>query len=301
MMWRRFEKLKESVWPPAVLFENSLPLLARYSTRLFVAVVWCAVLWALLGTDAFPRQYIEQERQDVADIPCFLFKPADVSSDILAQGSDVDFGESSQAIVTVLHENGSLEYKVVTVQLDTRCQNLLEVQTVGISESDLNMTTVNLSNGSLNIVVSSNSTKKIDLSETTTEDENDLTLLYIPDGHFFALGLLLVFSLVCGFLAKLVFLPPLFGMIVSGIILTNVPHVDFAHDISPTWSSSIRNTALTIVLIRGGLALNPQQLKRLKRAVLLLAIIPCTLEGTLDGVVATFYLEMPWHWGFLLG
>ncbi len=302
---KKIQQLKDSLWPPKVFLRKCFPYLCRYLTRVFVAVVWCAVLWALLGTDAFPREYIEDQDSDkaVPNPPCYQLK--DLSSEefneALRRGSPINTSElnrsSEQAVVTVLHENETVSYQVITAQLDSECQNLLQVLRVELVET----------NGSFseNLTTVVNVTSTLDLSQSSSEDlseeEDTTTLLYLPDGHFFALGLLLVFSLVCGFLAKLVFLPPLFGMILAGFILRNVSAVDFANDISPPWSSTLRNVALAIVLIRGGLALNPKQLKRLKRAVVLLAFVPCILEGALDGLIATFYLGMPWQWGFLLG
>lgn len=125
--------------------------------------------------------------------------------------------------------------------------------------------------------------------------------LDIPDGHFFAVFILLVFSAFFGFLTRLVFLPPLTGMLIAGFILRNISRISFAADINPIWSSTIRNICLVVVLIRGGLSLDSRQLKRLKLAVPLLALLPCISEGGVDGVVATFFLPLPWKWGLMLG
>ncbi len=127
------------------------------------------------------------------------------------------------------------------------------------------------------------------------------SLLDIPVGHFFSLALLLVVSSVFGVLAKWLLLPQLVGMIVAGFLLRNVPGIDFARHISNIWSSNIRNIALIIVLTRGGLSMDFKQLKRLKFAVLLLAFVPCVLEGVVDGLLATFWLKLPWQFAFTLG
>ncbi len=304
MAIRKLRKLKDSLWPPQELQRTATPYLGRYLTRICVAAVWCGVLWALLGDDALPKSYIESQKPEeaVSSPPCHQLKnvPPAVLAEALIIGSPEatsGLNETLEYLVAVLHENASVTYQVITAQLDSVCRNLLHVLRVELARSEGNLTG--------NFTVVANTTSLLDLSDSTAEDtdeEDDTnTLLYIPDGHFFALGLLLVFSLVCGFLAKLVCLPSLFGMILAGFILRNVSAIDFADDISPPWSSTIRNVALAIVLIRGGLALNPKQLKRLKRAVVLLALVPCTLEGALDGLIATFYLGMPWQWGFLLG
>jgi hypothetical protein len=126
-------------------------------------------------------------------------------------------------------------------------------------------------------------------------------LLDVPYGHFFALFVLLITSSLFGFAAKLLYLPPLTGMLISGFTLRNVPRIDVASNIHPLWSSTIRNFCLVVVLIRGGLSLDAHQLKRLKLAVFLLAMIPCICEGAADGLVSTFLLPLPWKWGLMLG
>ena len=138
-------------------------------------------------------------------------------------------------------------------------------------------------------------------SQLAASSEGNQSLLVIPDGHFFALFMLLVFSALFGFLLKLLWLPPLTGMLIAGCMLRNIPSINFAADINPKWSSTVRNIALVVVLIRGGLSLNSKQLKRLKFAVFLLALLPCICEGAVDGIVATFFIPLPWKWGLMMG
>ena len=270
----RLQQLKKKILSRLrVSPQTVLLLLGKYSTRACVVLVWCGVLWSLIGTDAFPR------RSDAGrQLMCLTPDEARVVS--------LPEVNISMIPLTLLGENVSDSYEVVIVNLNGSCRDILEVQRLQI-EDDGNATG---ENGTSNVSILS-----INLPQMQTG------LLYIPDGHFFGLAALLIFSSLCGFLAKLVFLPPLFGMIVAGFILRNVPGIDFVRDINPAWSSTIRNIALVIVLIRGGLSLNPRQLKRLKLALLLLAFLPCTLEGAIDGVVGTFYLMMPWQYGFMLG
>lgn len=146
-----------------------------------------------------------------------------------------------------------------------------------------------------------NTSESMNICNASSISMERLGLLDISDGHFFALFILLVFAALLGFLVRLIYLHPLTGMLIAGFILRNVPYIDFAADINPMWSSTIRNICLVVVLIRGGLSLDSNQLKRLKVAVFLLAIVPCVCEGAVDGVVATFLLPLPWKWGLMLG
>ncbi len=88
-----------------------------------------------------------------------------------------------------------------------------------------------------------------------------------PDGTIFLLVVLVVSGIVFGELVALVRLPPLLGMLIMGIVLKNIPGITFQDD-WPAWSSSLRSLALTIILMRAGLGLDPQALKRLSGQLL---------------------------------
>ena len=50
-------------------------------------------------------------------------------------------------------------------------------------------------------------------------------------------------------------MPPLFGMLVVGILLRNIPYVNTAvtDGLDPGWSSVLRKIALSVILLRAGL------------------------------------------------
>lgn len=62
-----------------------------------------------------------------------------------------------------------------------------------------------------------------------------------------------------------------------------------------------RKIALTVILIRAGLGLDPVALKKLSFTVLRLAFAPCLTECLVEAVAAHFLLGLPWEWGFMLG
>ena len=62
-----------------------------------------------------------------------------------------------------------------------------------------------------------------------------------------------------------------------------------------------RNIALTVILTRAGLGLDPVALKRLSMGVIRLAFCPCLVEAVVEAVAAHFFLGFPWQWGFMLG
>ena len=251
--------------------------LGRYLTRACVVLIWCGVLWAFVGTSAFPKVLVDN--QQVGELMCLTEDEARTASLHLREWN------FTEALLTVHDQNSSDSYEVIVLNINGSCKSVVQVRSIEIVEEG---------SGIEENITSYINSLSINLPQ-------QMGLLYIPDGHFFGLAALFIFASFCGFLAKLVFLPPLCGMIVAGFILRNVPGIDFVRDINPVWSSTIRNVALVIVLTRGGLSLNLKQLKRLKLALVLLALLPCTLEGAIDGVVGTFYLRMPWQWAFMLG
>lgn len=57
-----------------------------------------------------------------------------------------------------------------------------------------------------------------------------------------------------------------------------------------------------MILIKGGLELNPGQLRRLSGVVARLTLLPCIAEAVAAGVAAHFLLpDFSWVWGLTLG
>lgn len=256
--------------------ENVFRITGRYITRIVVTITWCGVVWSLLGGSALPKQNLYDEICQVVS------QNVTMNDSILLPDSlnNTFYISSSELRVLSTFTDKSLN-QYVRIQIDSSewCDNISSIQITNHNWSLLVLDAVSLGDAK----------------------GGRSGLVDIPNGHFFALIMLLIFSSICGFIAKLVHLPPLFGMITAGILLRNVPYIDLASNIQPSWSSTIRNIALVIILIRGGLSMEPKDLKRLKHAVLILGAIPCVLEGVVDGVIAILYLRMPWPWGFMLG
>jgi NhaP-type Na+/H+ or K+/H+ antiporter len=89
--------------------------------------------------------------------------------------------------------------------------------------------------------------------------------------YIFLLGLLL------GYIFKLIRLPSLIGMLLTGIILG--PYA--LNALSPSLlqiSPELRQIALVIILMRAGLALDIKELQKVGRSAVLMSILPATLE-----------------------
>ena len=118
-----------------------------------------------------------------------------------------------------------------------------------------------------------------------------------PDGSIFSLLIIFIIAYLFGELLSLINFPPLLGMLISGSLIGNI----FQLNVDPQHSYILRNGALTIILLRAGLGLNPEILKKLSFVCLRLAFIPCIFEATTIAFVTYFLLSFPLIWGFLMG
>ncbi|XP_010639877.1 sodium/hydrogen exchanger 9B1 isoform X2 [Fukomys damarensis] len=129
----------------------------------------------------------------------------------------------------------------------------------------------------------------------------------LPGGNLF--GLVIIFYSAClgGTLLELIRipavppLPPLLGMLLAGFIIRNIPSISKHVRVPRKWSSTLRSTALTIILIRAGLGLDPEALRQMKGICFRLSFGPCIMEACTAAVVSHFVMDFPWQWGFLLG
>ncbi|CAI5669728.1 unnamed protein product [Oreochromis niloticus] len=129
----------------------------------------------------------------------------------------------------------------------------------------------------------------------------------LPGGNLFGIIILFICSMLGGKLVGMIQLPtlppfpPLLGMLLAGLLLRNVPYITDAIFIDTRWSAALRNIALSIILTRAGLGLNPEALSRLKAVCVRVALGPCMVEACIAAVVSHFLLGLPWVWGFILG
>ncbi|XP_076019301.1 sodium/hydrogen exchanger 9B2-like isoform X1 [Genypterus blacodes] len=129
----------------------------------------------------------------------------------------------------------------------------------------------------------------------------------LPGGNLFGIVILFICAVLGGKLVGMIQLPtlppfpPLLGMLLAGLLLRNVPYVTDAVYIDSNWSAALRNIALSIILTRAGLGLDPSALQRLKAVCLRLAVGPCVSEACIIAIVSHFLLDLPWVWGFILG
>ncbi|XP_063166381.1 sodium/hydrogen exchanger 9B2 [Candoia aspera] len=129
----------------------------------------------------------------------------------------------------------------------------------------------------------------------------------LPGGNLFGLLFLYLFAVIGGKIMGLIKfpglppLPPLLGMLLVGFLLRNIPLICDIVQINVKWGASLRSIALSIILARAGLGLDPKALKKLKAVCFRLSLGPCLIEACIAAVVSHFLMHLPWQWGFILG
>ncbi|KAK9879223.1 hypothetical protein WA026_004068 [Henosepilachna vigintioctopunctata] len=121
-----------------------------------------------------------------------------------------------------------------------------------------------------------------------------------PGGKLFTLILLTICSYLAGYLVSLIMLPGLIGMLCVGLIFQNTGIVNIDDSYSEI-TKNLRIAALVIILIRAGLDLDPDAMKRLKLTVLKLSLGPWTIEVITIALMMHYLVDFPWWWASLMG
>ncbi|KAH8376699.1 hypothetical protein KR093_000914, partial [Drosophila rubida] len=140
-----------------------------------------------------------------------------------------------------------------------------------------------------------------------------------PGGQLFSLVVLTVAANFGGYIISLTTLPRLIGMLLVGILFQVSPHsnlfnahiftflslqnvgwVDLDGDFAKV-TGHLRKFALTIILTRAGLEMEPEAFKKVYKTILKLGIVPWIVEATVMTIMSHFLLDLPWIWGCLLG
>lgn len=121
-----------------------------------------------------------------------------------------------------------------------------------------------------------------------------------PGGGLFQLIVLVLLGYIAGQIVKIVKLPPLLGMLITGIVLKTAGFITVS-GVYVNIVITLREVALSVILIKAGLGLDPAALVRLSLVVLRLACCPCLAEALGAAVVSHYILNFPWVWGLLVG
>uniref|UniRef100_T1KAV6 Cation/H+ exchanger transmembrane domain-containing protein n=1 Tax=Tetranychus urticae TaxID=32264 RepID=T1KAV6_TETUR len=113
------------------------------------------------------------------------------------------------------------------------------------------------------------------------------------------LAFLIIFALafIAGQLCKLVRVPTLVGMLLAGISLSNLTEIQ----LDPSLSSTARDLALGVILLRAGISLDPNALRKLSWVCLRLAFTPCVVEAVVLAIGTHLLLHLPFLWCMVVG
>lgn len=115
-----------------------------------------------------------------------------------------------------------------------------------------------------------------------------------------SLALIFFIGLVLGEIFTKLRLPGFLGMIITGIVLG--PHVfNLISDDILVISSDLRTIALVVILLRAGLALDMEDLKKIGRPAILMSFIPAILEITAVTILAPIFFDIPYLEALILG
>lgn len=120
------------------------------------------------------------------------------------------------------------------------------------------------------------------------------------DGAGFSVWILWQVSVLVGMVCKTYDVPPLLGNLISGIVLRNLPGgvVDALPD---SWSSIIRATGLSLILMRSGLELDVPMVMKQGWIAARLTVCPGFVEAMVVGGVSTQIFGMPIALALALG
>ncbi|XP_043686655.1 sodium/hydrogen exchanger 9B1-like [Vespula pensylvanica] len=126
----------------------------------------------------------------------------------------------------------------------------------------------------------------------------------LPRGSYFGLFVIVVFSYFLGWILAYIpyaNLPPVFGMLLAGIIVRNTNFYDIRQELGLKTLAKIRTLCLTFIMIRAGLQLTTTPIRRHPVFVAILAVLPCTMEMFILAICAKYILNYPWNWAFMTG
>ncbi|KAG5344392.1 SL9B1 protein, partial [Acromyrmex charruanus] len=128
--------------------------------------------------------------------------------------------------------------------------------------------------------------------------------MVLPGGSIFGLFVIVIFSYALGwtlaYIPRLHF-PPIFGMLLAGVIIRNTDVYNIYDVIGPSTISKIRIFCLTFIMVRAGLQLTTTALRAHPVFVMILSLVPCTIEMLAITVLCKYLLEFPWDWSFMTG
>ena len=147
-----------------------------------------------------------------------------------------------------------------------------------------------------------------------TQLNSSLTAQCSQQGTIFGVYLVVTLALALGALGEKVYLPPLFGQVVAGILLRNAPyHLNVGATIDMGSAGILKKLAFVSLLLKAGISMDVNALKKSKCksttashltptvSCARIAIIPIVFETITVMLMSHAIFDFPWTVGVLLG
>jgi len=128
--------------------------------------------------------------------------------------------------------------------------------------------------------------------------------MMLPGGNLFGFFILIIFAYTLGWILASIphlHIPPVVGMLVAGLIMRNTDLYNIAEEFGVGTTAKIRLVCQTFLMIRAGLRLTTTALRAHPIFLILLALVPCSLEMFIVALLCRFVLDFPWNWAFMTG
>ena len=238
-------------------------VVGKVLTRLLAIFIWYGVLWGVLGPLALPAPVPEASSHSSGD--SIICNDSSGGHDDTAHYCTLDLSSSLTSVFEDHCPNKTLkeDYIVQTYHLARNGANTTNSCNDTSGKENLVETPHSIGKGSSHVNTSNATNSGGDCKKSLHQECIENCLCedpshheeYTLEGHFFGLFVLTIVSAFFGSLAHAIRLPHLFGMMIGGILLNNLPVVGVARNINRDWSADIRTGALVVVLIRGGLSM----------------------------------------------
>ncbi|XP_016922409.1 sodium/hydrogen exchanger 9B1 isoform X3 [Apis cerana] len=126
----------------------------------------------------------------------------------------------------------------------------------------------------------------------------------IPNNDGFGLYFLAIFSYCLGNFFSIipyVKLPPMLGMLIAGLIVRNSGLYNIREELGIRTTTKIRTFCVTFIMIRFGLQLSFTSITKNTMFIIILAIVPSSIEILMITVYCRFILLFHWDWSFMTG
>lgn len=136
-------------------------------------------------------------------------------------------------------------------------------------------------------------------TDNGTNNDNDIEMQENDDkqkaasfvASFFSLFFLWFLALIAGRLTHYVRLPPLLGMLLVGVLFANIPSLKQMLMVDSNWDRLARSMAFVLIMLRCGIGLNPEVLRK--------SLLFCTSLGVCSTVIEIVAIMFTAH--FLYG